>query len=199
MKRPALLRVVRAMFAAILIWGVLSPLSGSAPAQQHSTLDDRLQRQQDRKESLHLSGRFHLEKGTQQGYLILRAQIPRGNYIASVTQPKSPTKIKVTPGAGFKTTGKFASDRTAEVIKRDPIMKTRIEKHRGMVQFFIPIEVLAGFDPAKLEPVITFDGQVCSDEGFCMPVRGKKVSAMFAGYFKPQTAQQESKKSGLRR
>ena len=79
---------------------------------------------------LKVTSRFHIVGGSNQGYLIVKAQIPAGSYIYSLTQAGDipPTKIDVGVKRGFKVVGKFAADRTFELVPFDPVMKTRVEK-----------------------------------------------------------------------
>ena len=139
-----------------------------------------------------LTARFHLVKGTHKGVLILKAQIPKGSYIYSVTQRGNPppSKITVTESAHFKIDGKFTSDRHPKIIEKDPVFNVRLEKHLDLVQFFVPIELADNIDPQKVAPEIVFSGQVCSENGTCMPIRNRRVSAQFAGYFEQQAKKQ---------
>lgn len=138
-----------------------------------------------------LSARFHLVDGKRNGVLILKADIPSGSYIYALTQSGNPppSKIKVEVSDQFKITGKFSADRHPKVIEKDPVFGNRLEKHTKTVQFFVPIELAAGVKPESVQPQISFDGQVCSEAGSCMPIRNREVTAQFAGYFA-----QESKK-----
>ncbi len=182
------LRVARVTLVAIVCcFAIQRPVL----AQENVPLQPLLQQQPQDKNALQLQGRWHLIKGTNKGVLILHAQIPEGNYIASLQQPQNPTQLKVAPGIEFKTKGKFKADRKAQIIKHDPVMKCRIEKHRNTVQFYTDIEIADGVNPAKIKPVITFTGQVCSDQGFCVPIQGQKIAAVFDGYYQPQTAKQK--------
>ncbi len=144
-------------------------------------------------DTFQLSGRFHLVEGTRQGYLILRAEIPDGSYIYSLTNNEGPPpcQITVAPGHSFQVGEPFQSDRYPTVIEMDEVFQCRLEKHYQLVQFYVPIEVADGVDPATIRPELTFNGQICSDEGFCMPLDDKIVAAEFGGYFQQQ-AQAES-------
>ena len=137
---------------------------------------------------LTLTARFHLVKGTRKGVLILKAQIPKESYVYSVTQQGNPppSKITVTESPHFKIAGTFASDRHPKIIEDDPVFHVRLEKHFKLVQFFVPIKLTDNVDPQTLTPEIVFNGQVCSEKGTCMPIRNRKISAQFAGYFEQQ-------------
>ncbi len=150
-------------------------------------------------DALKLTGRFHMMAGSRKGYLILKAEIPEGNHIYSTTQKGDipPTTIVAKNSAQYKISGKFAEDRTAEITPNDPVFHMRVEKHKHVVQFFAPIELAAGVDPQKLKPEMTFNGQICSEAGFCMPIRDQKVSAKFGGYFH-QKAKKQANSSKIR-
>lgn len=132
-----------------------------------------------------LTSRIHLQKNSNRGYLVVRVEMAKGNHIYSLTQKGDlrPSKLTVTKSNQFGLLGQFAPDRPAEIIKNDPTFKQQVEKHKGVVQFFAPIEIAPGLSPDKLAPEVTFDGQVCSSENFCMPIMGEKVKGKFAGYF----------------
>ena len=134
------------------------------------------------------SARFHIEKGKQRGFVIVRADIKKGCYIYGLkqTKPLLPSKLELTKIPQLKMSGKFKADKPAKVIDNDPIFKTRVEKHVGTVQFYVPIEIASGVDPAKIQPLVLFSGQVCSDEGYCAPINKQKITAKFAGFFERQ-------------
>ncbi len=141
-----------------------------------------------------LTGRFHLQQGTNQGYLVLQCELPPGSYIHSLTQAEelNPTVIRIQPLDGCSVTGRFHPDRPPIVIERDAVFDQRLEKHLGKVQFFVPIQIAEGIDVAELKPQMIFDGQVCSEEGVCVPLNGKLVTASFAGYFERTAENQTS-------
>lgn len=131
-----------------------------------------------------LSSRFHLQKGTNSGYLIVKIELRKGSYIYSMTQraPLRPSKIQVTQSNQFRLNGKFIPDRPATIIENDPIFEQRLEKHTGVVQFFAPVEIAPGVAPNALAAEMEFSGQVCDDRGFCLPISAK-TTGRFAGYF----------------
>jgi thiol:disulfide interchange protein len=144
-----------------------------------------------------MTSRFHLQKGSDKGYLVLRVELDPDFYIYSLTQTGeiSPTQIKVAPSRQFRLTGKFNPDRPATIIEKDPIFNHRIEKHKGSIQFFAPIQVAPDVDVSKLTANLSIQGQVCKENGFCMPVMGHKVAGRFAGYFERQAQSQDSSQS----
>lgn len=141
------------------------------------------------KEPYRLTGRFHLEQGTSRGYLVLQCQLMEGSYIHSLSLPKDmfPTVIQTEPSTVYRTGEQFQPDRPPTVVENDPIFGERMEKHAGSIQFFVPIELVAGVDPLTIEPRMEFNGQVCSSNGTCLPLRKKAVVAKFAGYFSRPT------------
>ena len=138
-----------------------------------------------------MTSRIHLQKGTNRGYLIVQVDLLKGSHIYSLTQKGSvtPSKIKVTPNDQFRIGGKFSPDQPATVVENDPDFNHRIEKHKGKIQFFAPIEIAPGVDVTKLNVDLTFDGLVCSGNN-CRPVMGHKFKGGFAGYFERTAAQQ---------
>lgn len=132
-----------------------------------------------------LSSRFHLQTGTKTGYLIVKVELPKGSYIYSTTQsaPLRPSKIQVTQSNQFRIIGKFTPDRPPTVIENDPVFSQRVEKHKDVIQFFATIEIAPGVFPETLEAETEFSGQVCNDQGFCVPIFGAKARGKFAGYF----------------
>ncbi|MDA7879976.1 hypothetical protein N9B41_00855 [bacterium] len=142
-----------------------------------------------------LSSRFHLKKGTDEGYLIVKFELPKKSYIYSLTQPElfPKTKITVAPSPHFSLTGKqrFTPDRNPKVIESDPDFGVRLEKHSGVVQFFAPIKINKTITANELQVKIEIDGQVCN-ETTCLPISRKKTTAKFAGFFDPT-----DKKAGI--
>ncbi|MEM7456135.1 MAG: hypothetical protein AAF456_17450 [Planctomycetota bacterium] len=139
-------------------------------------------------ETFQLKGRFHLVNGTRSGFLILRAEIPEGSYIYSLSNAEGPgpSTVAVAPGTTFRTGERFDSDRHPIVIEHDEVLGCRLEKHYSLVQFYVPIEIAEGVDPATVRPEITFNGQICSADSHCMLLRDQRVAADFAGYFEQQ-------------
>ena len=140
-----------------------------------------------------ISSRIHLQKGASTGYLIVKMELPKGSYIYSLTQkaPLRPSKIKVAGSKQFRLKAGFTPDRPAKVIEKDPVFEQRLEKHTEVVQFFAPVEIASGVIHKELIAEITFSGQVCNDQGFCVPIMNAKTKGKFAGYFQ-RTAEKRS-------
>lgn len=140
-----------------------------------------------------LTARFHLEEGTRRGYVILQVDLAPGAYIHSLTQEKdlNPSKVKTIESQEYQTLGEFLPDRTPTIIEKDPVFEQRLEKHLGMVQFFVPLTLSEGVSAETIQPSLVFDGQVCTEDGVCIPLRKQIVPAQFGGYFH-RSAQQNT-------
>ena len=136
-------------------------------------------------------GRLHLQEGSTEGYIVLQIDLAPGHYIYSVSPEGSPapTKIEVVPSASVQVAQGFSPDQPPTVIENDPVFQRRIEKHTNRVQFFVSCRLDPNAD-YKLTglPVIEFNGQVCSKDGVCLPIRDKKIPVEFAGYFQQDSA-----------
>ena len=156
--------------------------------QENSTNPIKERTTEDAEKAFRLSSRFHLKKGSAEGFLIVKFELPNNSYIYSLTQPEPfvKTTIKVTPSPHFSFTGKksFAPDQKPKIIESDPDFGKRLEKHSGVVQFFIPIKLNEILAAKELTIQLEVDGQVC-DETTCLPISGKKTTAKFAGFFEP--------------
>ncbi|MEM7782998.1 MAG: protein-disulfide reductase DsbD domain-containing protein [Planctomycetota bacterium] len=142
-----------------------------------------------------ISSRIHLQQGTNRGYLVVQMELAKGNYVYSLTQKGDipATKIKVKKSSQFRQLDQFHPDRPAKVIQDDPIFGQRVEKHMGKIQFFAPIEVAGGVTVSDISVEVELEGQVCSDEGYCLPIRGSVVRGKFAGYFQRPVASTASR------
>ena len=131
-------------------------------------------------------GRLHLQKGTSTGYIVLQIDLQPGHYIYSVNPEGSPapTSVSLVQNPAVKTEGTFSPNVQPLVNENDPVFHRRIEKHKERVQFFIPCEMdpTADFQTTGM-PVIEFNGQVCSENGVCVPLRKQQIAVQFAGYF----------------
>jgi hypothetical protein len=139
-----------------------------------------------------LSARYHIESGTNRGFLIVKVDVPAGNHIYSLNQPEPliPTRLSVKTSDQFSAEKKFKADKKPKVVEKDPLFNARLEKHAGTVQFYVPLTVNTQSDLKQLQPLVRFSGQMCSDQGYCVPINNLEVAAKFAGYF-----QREAKNS----
>ena len=136
-------------------------------------------------EQLKLTSHFQLEENTRTGYLILTAKIPEGSYIYSLTQKGNPppSKIEIATSDQFEVAGNFKPEFPPTVVEQDPDFGVRTEKHKKSLRFFIPLQLAETSSPENLTIRLRFNGQVCSEEGTCMPIRDKVIEAGFSGYF----------------
>lgn len=136
-------------------------------------------------EQVKVTARYHIENGSDQGFLIAKLEIPEGSYVYSMTQakPLTPSKLAIKPSKEFVVGKTFKSDKKPKVVENDPLFQARLEKHTGTVQFYVPIRMANVKDLKTIQPEVTFSGQVCSDEGYCTPVKGIIAKAKFAGFF----------------
>ena len=187
------LKTLTSSFACLFILSIAVPVSAQIMDSPAEIAQRKLtqQIQQAKTKPYQISSRIHLNKGTHEGYLVVEVQLAAGKHIYSLTQAGTPppTTLKMSSNQQIQLTGVFSPDQPAVVIENHPDFQQRIEKHTGKVQFFAPIKVAATADLAKLVAEVQFDGQVCSKSA-CMPIRGKKITGKFAGYFesKPDSA-----------
>lgn len=136
-------------------------------------------------DELKLTSHFQLEENTRTGYLILTAKIPEGSYIYSLTQKDTPppSKIEIATSESFEVSGTFQPEHPPTVTEVDPDFGGRTEKHKKSLRFFIPLKLSESTTPGELTIRLRFNGQVCSDQGTCLPIRDKIVEATFSGYF----------------
>lgn len=141
-------------------------------------------------EELKITARYHIESGTEKGFLIVKLRVPQDSYIYSLTQssPLLPSKLKVVGTEQFTVGKNFTPGKKPKVIERDPVFETRVEKHFGSVQFYVPIKVAQGANLEMLKPEVQYFGQVCSKQGFCKQINGLKAGAKFAGYYQNDQA-----------
>ncbi len=160
--------------------------SATSSSAQQGAMQGGMKGAMDAKEMLPYkpSVRVHLEKGANKGYLVLQVDLAKGHHLYSLNPKGSPapTQIVVSPSKDINVLGAFAADKKPLVIEKDPIFQRRIEKHKGVVQFFAPIEVRPGMDLSKLSAEVTLTGQVCSDTA-CRQVKAEKVAGKFASFF----------------
>ncbi|MCH2182677.1 MAG: protein-disulfide reductase DsbD N-terminal domain-containing protein [Mariniblastus sp.] len=148
-----------------------------------------------------MAARYHVESGTNRGYLIVKAEMPVGSYIYGIYQSEeSPcSKIEIGQSKQFKVLGKFKADKKAKVVAKDPVFESRLEKYYDVVQFYVPIELTDQVDPAKIKPVVRFTGQICSDEGYCIPIQGKTMAVKFMGFFQRQANESSLRQKKIRK
>ena len=129
-----------------------------------------------KKSSHHLTvkGRFILDESKAKGYLQIRADLADKWHIYSMTQPQGvgapqKTKIIVQDSPDFQVIGSFTADK-APSIKNLQYVSVPIEEFSGHVVWSAPIELSNGVDPAQLTIQGEIDGQICEEDGVCMPL-----------------------------
>ncbi|MFN9602363.1 MAG: protein-disulfide reductase DsbD domain-containing protein [Planctomycetota bacterium] len=136
---------------------------------------------------------FELNRETGKGKVRVTATLSDGYHIFSTTQPPggpSPTVLKILT-SGVQVTGPFVPDTPPDIELNSPIFSNiSIEQHSLEVTWTAPILVPTPVPdpPSPLE--IQIDGQVCAES--CIPVRGEKVEASFAGFLAPPPMVQTS-------
>ena len=101
----------------------------------------------DNKDKVRFAAEYQLEQGKSNGVLMLTIEIDDGHHIyglpnEKLDSKKAPTSsIEVPESKHFRVDAEFVPDKKPIVIKHDPNLKTRIEKHKGTVIFWAPITV----------------------------------------------------------
>ena len=140
---------------------------------------------------LRISARYYLIPNKREGFVIVRFQIPANHHIYGVHQPKDApqTRLELSSVEGVRLTGAFRPDKKPKVKKDDPVFGMTIVEHSGDVQFYAPIAIPEGFDARRDAMQVRVNGQMCSDEGYCLPIMERKVPIPFAGYYQRQAEQ----------
>ncbi len=144
-----------------------------------------LGQQQKLEDQIRFSAEFQIEKGTDQGVILLTAEIVKGNYIYALKQPGkviSPSKITVAKSDSFSVEG-FLPDSDPILVKNDPVFRADIAKHKGKIVFWAPIKLVKGQLPKDLKIEVSFNGSVCTAQGMCFPIRDKPIRVRFGGYY----------------
>ena len=113
-----------------------------------------------------VAAQFAVAKDGKPARLFITATIESKWYTYSITQkPGGPqrTQIIVAPSKGFRLTGPFVSDPPPEAKPEELFDNLVVEKHKGTVIWYAPLEFAAGVDPAKLEITGKVQMQLCAD------------------------------------
>ena len=140
---------------------------------------------------LKVTARYYLIPNKNEGFLIVRFQVPTNHHIYGVHQPKDApqTRIELSAIDGVRLTGPFRPDKKPKIKKDDPVFGMTIVEHSGDVQFYAPLAIPQGFDARRDAMQVLVNGQMCSDEGYCLPIMGRKVPVRFAGVYQRQAEQ----------
>lgn len=132
------------------------------------------------------SAEYRIAEGTRRGQVSITATIVPDWHLYSVTQlPGGPqtSVIKLASPEHAATTGEFTPD-VPPHIQQYEFFDVPVEEHDGVVVWTAPIQLAEGVDPTKTELQLKFNGQVCQNDGACIPIANKVVVAKFAGYYK---------------
>ncbi|MEO8493973.1 MAG: cytochrome c biogenesis protein CcdA [Planctomycetota bacterium] len=141
-------------------------------------------------EKAEFAAEYRIAEGTRNGRLSVTATMEADWHVYSVTQlPGGPMRsvIKLDSRDQANVTGEFKPD-VPPHVKQYEFFDVPVEEHDGRVVWTAPIQLAEGIDPTATELQIKFNGQVCQDEGSCIPIANKSIVAKFAGYYKEQTA-----------
>ncbi|MCA9120662.1 MAG: thioredoxin family protein [Planctomycetaceae bacterium] len=131
------------------------------------------------------SAEYRIAEGSRAGALSVTATMEPKWHLYSVTQlPGGPqtSVIKLASSEQAVITGKFVPDIPPH-IKQYEFFDVPVEEHDGVVVWTAPIQLAEGVDPTTTKLQVRFDGQVCQDEGACIPIANKAIVAEFAGYY----------------
>jgi len=121
---------------------------------------------------LSLSAGFKVSSDGHSGQLSITADLAPGWHIYSTTQPRggpARTVIEVDPSDQFELTGSFQPDRPPRVRKLE-FFRSPVEEHYERVTWTAPVRLTDGADARQLVIRGQLDGQVCHDEGSCIPL-----------------------------
>ena len=136
-----------------------------------------------------LSGQFQLAEGSRDGRLSITAEMLPTWHIYSITQLPGGTlksELKVDGSQQFELVGPFEAD-VPPHVKHYEYFDVPIEEHADKVTWAAPIRIADGVDPESLEVKVVYLGQVCQDDGSCIPLK-RDVTSQFAGYYEPSAA-----------
>lgn len=138
-------------------------------------------------EQLTLTGEYKIAKGKREGRLAVHATTQPGWHTYSITQMPGgpmPSRITVADSPDFQLTRSFVADR-APHIKMEEVFPVPSEEFANEVIWTAPFRVAEGADPEKLQFNLKYSGQVCEDQGSCIPISNRAVEVKFAGYSDP--------------
>jgi suppressor for copper-sensitivity B len=139
---------------------------------------------------LTLSAQYTLEEGKREGRLTVRAEITEGWHVYSLSQrPGGPTKsqLTVSPAEAIELTGPFSPDKPPKVKEYDVWPGLLIEEHGGELEWTAPFRLGPGVgadaELKELDISVKFSGQVCAEDGVCIPLK-RELEIAFGGYYK---------------
>ena len=135
-----------------------------------------------------LSGKFEVAEGSRDGRISITAEMLPTWHVYSITQlPDGPIKseLKVERSQQYELVGSFRAS-VAPHVKHYEFFDVPVEEHPDTVTWTAPLRIADGVDPEALEVRVNYTGQVCQDEGACIPIE-QLVVAPFAGYYEAAT------------
>ncbi len=139
---------------------------------------------------LKLTGGFRLAAGGRDGELLVRAEIAPGWHVYSLSQPPGgpqKSELKLELSEAFSLAGPFRPDQAPHVKQYEVWAGVRVEEHTGKLTWSAPFRLNDGVSPEQLRIAVKFSGQVCKDDGVCIPLK-KDLSLSFEGRYEPPTA-----------
>jgi thiol:disulfide interchange protein len=126
-------------------------------------------------ESATLKAQVAPATGDRPALLLLNVKIAPGKHAYSLTQPPGgplPARIEFEPSRDYRVLTPFRADPPANSrIQQGQFWNgLEIQEHEGEFTWFVPIEIAAGVDPAKLAVRGNVEMSVCESGGYCEPV-----------------------------
>lgn len=144
--------------------------------------------------SVTLTAGYKIVRGTREGTIWVKAaDITPGWHIYSITQKAGgpqKSEIKVADlsktdaqSAGSFEVGSFEPD-VPPRIHNTSIFPVPSEEHENEVTWTAPLKLAEGVNPEKLPLKLSYGGQICKDDGSCIPLR-EELDVKFEGYEEP--------------
>jgi len=130
-----------------------------------------------------LTSKFQSYDGGNKGLLTVTAKVASPWHIYSLTQPEGGplrSEIIVEGSKKFSMSGEFEPD-SEPAVKQEDGFDVPTEYHEGTVNWSVPIEFAADTKPEDLAIEVGFAGLRCADAQGCVPIRGAKAIANYAG------------------
>lgn len=101
-----------------------------------------------------------------------------GHYLYALTQTGGlATTLEVAVDNQMRIAGPFYSSEPPQRVARDPLLNIPVEKHTGRIVFYLPLTISGHWQPNELSIPIRVNGQVCSANGMCIPIRNRVMEA----------------------
>jgi thiol:disulfide interchange protein len=131
------------------------------------------------------SGRFFVDSSGIRGVLRVTVVLSPGWHIYATTQkPGGPmrTEIVLAPSDEYRVAGPFEPD-MAPTVKKSEVFPVPEEFHEGAVTWTAPIELAQGTDATRLMIRGEVDGQICKEDGMCIPLSNldTRFTAQYGG------------------